>query len=160
MPERSKNITPAIISIVIVLLVGIILIRFMGDKRKNEEVVSCSSALRFLYVLACNYKEKTGKDVYDESKDIHELLDTLIEHEGESGSLTSLKYKLKNKKIILYLVKNKDTESIETPLIVCQLYSGRCLVLTRGKQTLYQWDHKEPKFIPDSLWYENIGKPN
>ena len=155
MPEKSKNITPAILSIVIVLLVGIILIRFMGNNRENQEVVSCSSALRFLYVLADDYKRKTGKDVYDESKDIHELLDTLIKFEDTSASLTSLKYRLKNKEIILYLVKNKDTESIDTPLIVCQLYNGRCIVLTRGKQTKSTWDPKKHQFIPDSMWYKN-----
>ena len=144
----------------LVFLIVMLLINLEKQQRESQEMVSCSSALRFLYTSANYYKRATGKDVYDESKDIHELIDTLLEFEGTSGWFTSLKYKLKNKEIILYLVKNSDTESCNTPLVVCQLYSGRCLVLTRGKQTLSQWNPKEPMFIPDSLWYKNIGKNN
>ena len=160
--ESLKYKTMAIFTflcITILVLLGIILFNSRKEKKEMEQIISCSTTLHTLDAIAMNYKGTTGKDIYDESRNIQELLDTLVRYHPHPTFFNILKKRLNDKKFILYLIKSGNEGSTNAPVIICQLSNGQCLTMTRGRKTFSTWDRENSRFIPTSI-FNKINNQN
>ena len=158
--SKFKTTVIYILCIIIFILLAIIFIKIESMQKENYRVISACTLLHTLDAIAANYENSTGKDIYDESKNIQELLDTLVKHKPYHPTFfNDLQKRLNDKRFILYLIKSGNEGSYDAPVIICQLANGKCLTMTRGKYTFSTWDRETSRHIPTSVFNKiNNGK--
>jgi len=128
--KKQKRIFISFILIMIFLPWSILFYKYSIEIKESDEMVSCGGTLRFLYMAAKFYQDDTGRNIYNEVDSIQDLINLEEQHGWSPEFFKLLRRDLKKRKYVLYLIKSGNSDSGRSPVILCHLYNGRCILMT------------------------------